>query len=53
MVSAGREKLLSHAEEYLPVGIYATPSDRAIEAANTIRDATNDVIESTFGMLDR
>ncbi|OWF51262.1 hypothetical protein KP79_PYT24235 [Mizuhopecten yessoensis] len=50
MVQAGGAKLVSHAEEHLPDGIYANPSTQAISAFNSIGDVTNDIIESTFGM---
>ncbi|KAL5005166.1 hypothetical protein ScPMuIL_018622 [Solemya velum] len=53
MAKAGMEKLASHAEEHLPGGLYYEPSPAAEEAARTIGEATNDRIESMFGMLDR
>ncbi|XP_021351868.1 uncharacterized protein LOC110449368 [Mizuhopecten yessoensis] len=53
MVQAGGAKLVSHAEEHLPDGIYANPSTQAISAFNSIGDVTNDIIESTFGMTGR
>ena len=53
MAKAGQEKLRSHAEEHLDGGLYAVPTPAMVKAANTIGDATNDRIESLFGMLDR
>ncbi|KAL3852200.1 hypothetical protein ACJMK2_015873 [Sinanodonta woodiana] len=53
MAKAGQEKLRSQAEEHLDGGIYAAPTPAMVKAANTIGDATNDRIESLFGMLDR
>lgn len=47
------EKLASHAEEHLPGGEYHIPSAKSEQAAATIGEATNDRIESMFGMLDR
>ncbi|KAL3847117.1 hypothetical protein ACJMK2_018047 [Sinanodonta woodiana] len=50
---AGQEKLRSHEEEHLYGGLYAVPTHAMVKAANTFGDATNDRIESFFGMLDR
>jgi len=53
MACAGFEKLRDHAVEHLPGGEFANPTPHVVKAANTIGEATNDRIESMFGMLDR
>jgi len=53
MAKAGMEKLHAHAEEHLSGGVYDDPTPAMVNAANTIGEATNDRIESLFGMLDR
>lgn len=52
MAKAGMEKLHAHAEEHLSGGVYDDPTPAMVNAANTIGEATNDRIESLFGMLD-
>ena len=47
------EKLHAHSEEHLSGGVYDDPTPAMVNAANTIGEATNDRIESLFGMLDR
>jgi hypothetical protein len=53
MADAGKHKLQAHAAEHLPGGVYnqPTPTDQA--AAHLLSTATNDIIESCFGVLDR
>lgn len=53
MAAAGKRKLEDHSVEHLPGGQYANPSPEMVKAAQTIGEATNDRIESMFGMLDR
>jgi hypothetical protein len=53
MACAGFEKLRDHAVEHLPGGEFANPSPHVVKAANTIGEATNDRIESMFGISDK
>lgn len=53
MAKAGKDKLHDHAVEHLPGGEYAQPTQDMIMVARTVGEATNDRIESMFGMLDR
>jgi hypothetical protein len=53
MPLASEKKLTSHAADHLPGGLYANPSFAKEAAAQLIGDATNDRVESIFGMLDR
>lgn len=53
MAAAGKEKLMAHASEHLPGGVYYEPTDGAIAAGNLLGTATNDIVESGFGLLDR
>ena len=53
MAAAGKEKLMVHASEHLPGGVYHEPTDGAIAAGNLLGTATNDIVESGFGLLDR
>ena len=53
MAKAGKDKLHDHAVEHLQGGQYADPTPSMLNAACTVGEATNDRIESMFGMLDR
>ncbi|KAK7105305.1 hypothetical protein V1264_016706 [Littorina saxatilis] len=53
MAAAGKQKLQAHAEEHLPGGLYFTPSESAVQAGQLLGTATNDIVESGFGQLDR
>jgi len=52
MAEAGREKLAGHATEHLPGGAFHEPPESAIRAGALLGTATNDTVESGFGMLD-
>ena len=53
MCQAGKERLQLHASEHLPGGQYEKPSSRDTEVGQLIGSATNDIVESCFGVLDR
>jgi hypothetical protein len=53
MCAAAASKLTAHALEHLPGSKYADPSATDVAAANLLGTATNDRVESCFGLLDR
>ena len=50
MLEAGLKKLQDHAAEHL---LDSIPSENELHAANVLGSATNDIVESCFGVLDR
>lgn len=53
MTAAGRAKLMSHSVEQLPGGWYFELSSSNLAAASILGSASNDIVESCFGVLDR